>query len=216
MAINQVQSSGADYASGLPSSQKVITLRKYTVDDPLTWDQNDNNFEILRAAINEAIVEINVIDGNYAQVPTTLSTLTSQISTLDTDVQALYTTQSATTQALSDAAADIIALENTSVNQQALSSNLLHQIGEVKTEHVARTYVINHVLIKWKTTTTQSQQDEVTTALGLTYDSDLPLTSFKKYLLPLDGRRDAGYVIPILSLHEYVDIADYNGISASY
>lgn len=214
MAINQVQSSGADYANLIPSSQKVITLRKYTADDPLTWDQNDNNFEILRAAINESIAEINSMDlssinSSIASIESRVNSLESAQTSIESRVTSLESAQSTSTQALSDAAADIVSLES-------MQSNLLNQIGQVKTEHVARTYVINHVLIKWKTTTTQSQQDEVTTALGLTYDSDLPLTSFKKYLLPLDGRRDAGYVIPILSLHEYVDIADYNGTSASY
>jgi hypothetical protein len=186
MAIEEVQSNGADYASGLPSSQKVISLRKYTSDDPLTWNQNDNNFEILRATLNDVISTVNAID---------TSSLVTQVASLDSRLSSI---------------------ESDNITNKADISSLNQHIAEIKTEHVARTYVRNHVLIKWKTTTTQSQKDEVTTALGLVYDSDVPLTSFKKYLLPLDGRSDAGIVVPILSLHEYVDIADYNGTSASY
>ena len=62
MAIEEVQSNGADYADGIPTVDKKIVLRKNTSDDPLTWDQNDNNFEILRDKINELIAKVNELD----------------------------------------------------------------------------------------------------------------------------------------------------------
>ena len=62
MAIEEVESNGADYADSIPASDKKIVLRKNTADDPLTWDQSDNNFEILRAKINELIAKVNELD----------------------------------------------------------------------------------------------------------------------------------------------------------
>jgi hypothetical protein len=216
MAIEEVQSNGADYASGLPSSQKVISLRKYTSDDPLTWNQNDNNFEILRATLNDVISTVNAID--TSSLVTQVASLDSQLASLDTQVASERAFTNDRLNILEGLTLDtrLSSIESDNITNKADISSLNQHIAEIKTEHVARTYVRNHVLIKWKTTTTQSQKDEVTTALGLVYDSDVPLTSFKKYLLPLDGRSDAGIVVPILSLHEYVDIADYNGTSASY
>lgn len=212
MAIEQVTSNGADYASGISSSQKVIALRKYTSDDPLTWDQNDNNFEILRAALNETIQETNglsSLSGLVTDLDTQVSALASSQATIISNQQASEALHTTTIVKVAELETEVGDLERVDAGQN-------QEIGVIKTEHVARTYVRNHVLVKWKTTTTQSQIDEVTTALGLVYDSDVPLTSFKKYLLPLDGRRDAGIVIPILSLHEYVELADFNGTTASY
>jgi hypothetical protein len=212
MAIEQVTSNGADYASGISSSQKVIALRKYTSDDPLTWDQNDNNFEILRAALNETIQETNglsSLSGLVTDLNTQVSALASSQATIISNQQASEALHTTTIVKVAELETEVGDLERVDAGQN-------QEIGVIKTEHVARTYVRNHVLVKWKTTTTQSQIDEVTTALGLVYDSDVPLTSFKKYLLPLDGRRDAGIVIPILSLHEYVELADFNGTTASY
>ena len=62
MAIEEVESNGADYADSIPTSDKKIVLRKNTADDPLTWDQSDNNFEILRAKINELVAKVNELD----------------------------------------------------------------------------------------------------------------------------------------------------------
>ena len=62
MAIEEVQSNGADYADQIPAEEKKIILRKNTADDPLTWDQGDNNLEILRAKINELVQKVNELD----------------------------------------------------------------------------------------------------------------------------------------------------------
>lgn len=62
MAVEEVASNGADYADNLPAADKKIILRKNTADDPLTWDQNDNNLEILRAKINELVKKVNELD----------------------------------------------------------------------------------------------------------------------------------------------------------
>ena len=62
MAIEEVESNGADYADSIPASDKKIVLRKNTADDPLTWDQSDNNFEILRDKINELVAKVNELD----------------------------------------------------------------------------------------------------------------------------------------------------------
>jgi hypothetical protein len=62
MAVEEVASNGPDYADNLPAPDKKIVLRKNTVDDPLTWDQNDNNLEILRAKINELVKKVNELD----------------------------------------------------------------------------------------------------------------------------------------------------------
>lgn len=62
MAIEEVESNGADYADSIPAVDKKVVLRKNTADDPLTWDQNDNNFEILRAKVNELVAKVNELD----------------------------------------------------------------------------------------------------------------------------------------------------------
>lgn len=62
MAIEEVQSNGPDYADSIPASDKKVILRKNTADDPLTWDQGDNNFEIIRAKINELVLKVNELD----------------------------------------------------------------------------------------------------------------------------------------------------------
>ena len=41
---------------------KKIVLRKGTADDPVSWDQMDNNLELLRAKINELIQKVNELD----------------------------------------------------------------------------------------------------------------------------------------------------------
>ena len=59
MAIDKVESNSSEspdsYVGQLNTGNKKIFLRKNTVDDPLSWDQIDNNFEILRAKLNEVI-----------------------------------------------------------------------------------------------------------------------------------------------------------------
>ena len=59
MAVEEVASNGPDYADNLPTPDKKIVLRKNTVDDPLTWDQNDNNLEILRAKLVKKVNELD-------------------------------------------------------------------------------------------------------------------------------------------------------------
>ena len=53
---NQVTSNGADYASGISTGSKHVTLRKYS-DNALTWDEFDNNFELLRSELNATITD---------------------------------------------------------------------------------------------------------------------------------------------------------------
>ena len=62
MAIENISSNGPDFADQIPESDKKIILRKNTADDPITWDQGDNNLEILRAKINELIAKVNELD----------------------------------------------------------------------------------------------------------------------------------------------------------
>ena len=62
MAIEKVESSSADYADSIPATEKKVYLRKNTGDDEITWDQADNNLEILRAKINELIDKVNELD----------------------------------------------------------------------------------------------------------------------------------------------------------
>lgn len=64
MAIEQLDSNSADYADQIPAGDKKIVLRQATNDDPVTWQQMDNNLELLRAKINELIVKVNQLDNN--------------------------------------------------------------------------------------------------------------------------------------------------------
>jgi hypothetical protein len=64
-------------ALDLTSSQKVITLRSspYQSDDPLSWAELDNNFELLRYSINSLVddIAITFADLNYESDITNLS-----------------------------------------------------------------------------------------------------------------------------------------------
>lgn len=65
MAIEEVQSNGADYASSI--SDKRVFTRKNNTDangdeQALTFEIVDNNFELLRAKINELVAKVNELD----------------------------------------------------------------------------------------------------------------------------------------------------------
>jgi hypothetical protein len=62
MPITEIESNGDDYIDNLLEAEKKITLRKNTSDDPLTWSQHDNNLELIRTKLNEAIRKINELD----------------------------------------------------------------------------------------------------------------------------------------------------------
>jgi len=62
MPITEITSNGEEYINNLPESEKKIVLRQNTSDDPLTWSQLDNNIEMLRTKLNEAIRKINELD----------------------------------------------------------------------------------------------------------------------------------------------------------
>ena len=62
MPITEIPSNGEDYIDNLAESEKKVVLRKNTADDPLTWSQQDNNIELLRAKLNEVIRKINELD----------------------------------------------------------------------------------------------------------------------------------------------------------
>ena len=57
--LDEVESNGVDYAHNLPSTDKRVSLRRNTGDDSLTWEQLDNNFEVLRAKLNEVLQLLN-------------------------------------------------------------------------------------------------------------------------------------------------------------
>ena len=65
MAIETLPSNGEDYAPTIPD--KRLFLRKDNEnaageDQPLTFEQVDNNFELLRAKINELVAKVNELD----------------------------------------------------------------------------------------------------------------------------------------------------------
>jgi len=65
MAIETLASNGDDYANSI--ADKRINLRKDNEDSEgndisLTFEQLDNNFELLRAKINELVVKVNELD----------------------------------------------------------------------------------------------------------------------------------------------------------
>ena len=65
MAIEQLTSNGADYADSI--SDKRVLIRKDNEDAdgndiPLTFEQVDNNFELMRAKINELVAKVNELD----------------------------------------------------------------------------------------------------------------------------------------------------------
>ena len=62
MPITEITSNGEEYIDNLPESEKKIVLRQNTADDPLTQSQLDNNMELLRTKLNEAIRKINELD----------------------------------------------------------------------------------------------------------------------------------------------------------
>lgn len=65
MAIETLASNGDDYANFI--ADKRINLRKDNEDSEgndisLTFEQLDNNFELLRAKINELVAKVNELD----------------------------------------------------------------------------------------------------------------------------------------------------------
>lgn len=64
MAIEILESNSEDFADKIPANDKEIVLRKGTADDPVSWDQMDNNFELLRAKVNELVAKVNQLDNN--------------------------------------------------------------------------------------------------------------------------------------------------------
>lgn len=82
-------------ALDLTSSQKVITLRSspYQSDDPLSWAELDNNFELLRYSINSLVddIAITFADLNYESDITNLSSRIGKLENenLNTRVTAL-------------------------------------------------------------------------------------------------------------------------------
>lgn len=222
----------------IPSNQKVITLRQSPLkgDDPITWSELDNNFELLRYTINSLIDEIPTqyytkaeTDGRYEVLGTSYSkqNIDSRFnniyvkSEIDATIDNFYTKyemdvelEEYYTKAESDEKY-VTVNSGTFTNLQSNQANA-NAIAEVKTEHPARNYVREDVMIKWSTSTTESQIAELTGRLSLTFSQDVPLTSFKLYKLPVSPRHDAAYVMPVLKTHEYVEEADFNGISSAY
>ena len=65
MAIEKLNSNGEDYAGSI--IDKRVFVRKDNEDSegndmPLTFEQVDNNFELLRAKINELVDKVNELD----------------------------------------------------------------------------------------------------------------------------------------------------------
>lgn len=65
MAISTLPSNGDDYADSIVD--KRINLRKDNEDSngddiALTFEQLDNNFELLRAKVNELVAKVNELD----------------------------------------------------------------------------------------------------------------------------------------------------------
>lgn len=89
--LDEVESNGVDYAHNLPLTDKRVSLRRNTGDDSLTWEQLDNNFEVLRAKLNEVLELIN--DSALVDSSTRLGKKTQTIAfedipikTIDSDV----------------------------------------------------------------------------------------------------------------------------------
>lgn len=53
MSIDKIIANGDDYT--IPEQKYKIKLRKNTGDDPLDYDDVDNNFEIFRQTVNKLI-----------------------------------------------------------------------------------------------------------------------------------------------------------------
>ena len=65
MAIEKLPLNGSDYADSI--QDKRVFVRKDNEDPegndiPLTFEQVDNNFELLRAKINELVDKVNELD----------------------------------------------------------------------------------------------------------------------------------------------------------
>lgn len=60
MTINPLTLNGADLTIS-PQAQK-IKVRAYTGDDPLDYDDVDNNFELLRTTVNQLITAVNDLE----------------------------------------------------------------------------------------------------------------------------------------------------------
>lgn len=85
---NQVTSNGADYADGISVGNKKVTLRKYS-DNALTWDEFDNNFELLRSELNATITDTTELSGTLT---TALAGVSSSIGDMQDDVSAVEST----------------------------------------------------------------------------------------------------------------------------
>ena len=86
-------------ANDIPTNQKYITLRT-AQDDPMSWAEFDNNFELLRYTVNSLVDDIAVVreDVDYgAEIAVINETIQSNYTTLDTKFNDYLTIASADT-----------------------------------------------------------------------------------------------------------------------
>ena len=72
-------------ANDIPTNQKYITLRT-AQDDPMSWAEFDNNFELLRYSVNSLVDDIAAVreDVDYgAEIAVINENIQSNYSTLD-------------------------------------------------------------------------------------------------------------------------------------
>jgi predicted nucleic acid-binding Zn-ribbon protein len=92
MTTTKVESNYPEFNAGsLPSSKRVITLRSspYQYDNPLSWDQFDNNFELLRYSLNSLVDDIEAVGTKTDSDITNLSTRVNSLESLNTDSRLL-------------------------------------------------------------------------------------------------------------------------------
>ena len=113
-------------ANDIPTNQKYITLRT-AQDDPMSWAEFDNNFELLRYSVNSLVDDIAVVreDVDYgAEIAVINENIQSNYSTLDAKFNDYLTTSVADTTYFKKSD-EIDAYTKTEVNENfALASDL--------------------------------------------------------------------------------------------
>ena len=67
MSISKIQSNYPEFtAENIQAQNKQITLRSAPNqgEDPMSWSQLDNNFELLRYTINQVVDDLTLVRGN--------------------------------------------------------------------------------------------------------------------------------------------------------
>ncbi len=230
-SISQVGLNGDSYASALSENEKVVVLRKYTADDELTWDQLDNNFEILRDKLNETVTGLNAVQTD---------SLSAEILDIKTEHPARdYVKRDVfvkwkNTTTFEQITEVVDALDLSFVRNLSFASNPpftdIDSSGFIEPDEQWVTFTQQAEAAQASGAITNAQFNQFISNRGLYYtipiapgttltelvaDTYLPESFWRIYQLPDNCRYDAAYTIPVLKVHQYVEQADFNGLASA-